>query len=174
MMTKITRDVLEGYVHCRLKGHLKLAGQQGTPSDYEALHLGLRDEARLRALDKILAKYPADAVERNVPLTASALKRGAAYLLDALLEDDVLCLTLDGLKKVDGPSKLGDFHYVPVLFHESRNIRKEQRLLLEVYGLLLSRVQARAPAYGVVWHRRDATATRVRLSPDPRKAEQVL
>ena len=24
----------------------------------------------------------------------------------------------DGLKRVDGPSKLGDFHYVPVLFHE--------------------------------------------------------
>jgi hypothetical protein len=34
MATKITRDVIESYLNCKYKGHLKLAGQQGTRSDY--------------------------------------------------------------------------------------------------------------------------------------------
>ena len=62
-------------------------------------------------------------------------------MLDATLEDDQLSLGFDGLKRVDGPSKLGDFHYIPMLFVEGRKIRKEQRLLLDLYGMLLSHLQ---------------------------------
>ena len=29
MATKITRDILESYLHCKFKAHLKLTGQQG-------------------------------------------------------------------------------------------------------------------------------------------------
>jgi len=35
--SKITRDVLESYLHCKYKGHLKLSGQQGVQADFEAL-----------------------------------------------------------------------------------------------------------------------------------------
>ena len=80
----------------------------------------------------------------------------------------------DGLKRMEGESKLGDFHYLPVLFHEGRQVKKEQKLLLEVYGMILSGLQGRAPAYGVIWHGRECKATRVKLNPDHRKAEQVL
>ena len=89
---------------------------------------------------------------RDIPLTAAALRAGPSFVLDATLEDDLLSLSFDGLKRVDGPSKLGDFHYVPMLFHEGRKVGKEQRLLLELYGLLLSRMQGQMPANGVVWH----------------------
>jgi len=37
MATKITRDILESYLHCKLKGHFKLTGQQGSKCDYETL-----------------------------------------------------------------------------------------------------------------------------------------
>ena len=33
----ITREVIEGYLNCKNKGHLKLKGEQGTKSDYEAM-----------------------------------------------------------------------------------------------------------------------------------------
>jgi predicted RecB family nuclease len=174
MATKITRGVLESYLNCKFKAHLKLAGQQGCKSDYEGLLTASREDVRLKATGKILARHPEGAVARDVPLTAAALRKGPPFILDAALEDDSLSLHFDGLKKVDGASDLGDFHYVPVLFHEGRSIRKEQRLLLEVLGVLLSRVQGRMPACGVVWHGKDCRATRVRLSPDPRRAEQVL
>jgi predicted RecB family nuclease len=174
MDTKITRDALEAYLNCKYKDHLKLAGQHGTRSDYERLLAGSRDEVKHQALDKILANHRIEEIDRGVGLTPAALRRGAAFLLDATLEGQGVSLTFDGLKRVAGPSKLGDFHYVPMLFAESRQVRKQQRALLDVYGLLLAGLQGRAPGFGTLWHGKDCRATRVRLSPDPRKAERLL
>ncbi len=82
----------------------------------------------------------------------------------AELEDDRFSIHFDGLKKVDGRSDLGVFHYVPVLFHEGRQILNPQRLLLETHGLLLSRVQGRAPSSGVIYHGSDCRATIVQAA----------
>src|SRR5262245_41861992 len=174
MTTKITRDILEGYLNCMTKGHLKLAGEQGTRSDYEAMRLDARDAVRLWAVEKILGRQPENEVAQNTPLTRSALKAGALFVANAVVEDEFACLEIDGLKKVEGPSKLGDFHYVPVLYHEAEKVRQEQRLLLEVLGLYLSRVQGRMPGHGVVWHGKDCRPAKVRLDPDPQRAEQIL
>jgi predicted RecB family nuclease len=171
---KISREVLESYLHCKTKAHLKLAGQQGIVSDYEALLLARRQEVRQQAIAKILAKHPEAEMTRDVPLSVAALQSGPLFVLDATLEDDLLSLVFDGLKRVDGASKLGDFHYVPMLFHEGQKVGKQQRLLLEIYGLLLSQVQGRLPAHGVVWSGRDCKSTRVRLSTDLRRAERLL
>jgi predicted RecB family nuclease len=86
----------------------------------------------------------------------------------------VLCLSFDGLKRVPGPSKLGDFHYIPMLFYEGRQIGKEQRFLLELYGLLLSMVQGMAPSSGIIWHGRECKSAKVNLNLDLRKGEQLL
>jgi predicted RecB family nuclease len=174
MATKITRDTIESYLNCKYKGHLKLAGQEGTKSDYELLLAKSREEVRRQAIAQILARHPEEVVERDIPLTPAALKRGAAFVLNAVLDDEHVSLAFDGLKRVPGPSKLGDFHYVPMLFYEARQIRKPQRALVDLYGLLLSRLQGRAPGYGIIWHGKECKATRVRLNPDPRKAERLL
>jgi hypothetical protein len=42
MAPKITREILEAYLHCKTKAHLKLAGQQGSVSEYEALLTSVR------------------------------------------------------------------------------------------------------------------------------------
>ena len=68
-----------------------------------------RAEVRVAALDKILAKHPGDEVARKIPLTTAALKKGPLFVLDGMLEDESLSLVFDGLKRVDGASKLGDF-----------------------------------------------------------------
>src|SRR4051794_36736642 len=114
MATKITRDILESYLHCKFKGHLKLKGQQGTKCDYENLLIERRAKVRLAAIDKILARHAGEDIPRNILLTTSTLKQGASFILDATLEDDLFSLAFDGLKKVKGPSKLGDFHYTPM------------------------------------------------------------
>jgi hypothetical protein len=46
MTAKITSDVLEAHARCKYKAHLKLAGEQGTQSDYEALLTQRRDDVR--------------------------------------------------------------------------------------------------------------------------------
>jgi len=174
MPPQITADVLEAFLHCRYKGHLKQAGQMGTRSETEVLAAEQRAAVRQQAIEQVTARHADGEVISAVPLATSTLKQGAAFVLDATLEDDTFSLRFDGLKKADGASKLGDYHYVPVLFHGGGSVRKEQRLLLDVFGLLLSRIQGRTPGHGIVWHGRECRATKVRLSPDPRTAERLL
>jgi hypothetical protein len=101
----------------------------------------MRADVKLTAANKILTRHSDAEVLRNVSLTASTLNQGAEYIVDATLDDDPFSVIFDGLKKVDGPSSLGDFHYIPILFHGERLIRTEQRATLAVLGLLLSHVQ---------------------------------
>ena len=174
MSSKITRDVVESFLHCKLKGHLVLTGQQGIKSDYEIMIAEKRADGRLDAIDKILTDHPGEEIPRNIPLTTSILKQGASFILDPTLEDDFVCLDFDALKKVDGPSKLGTFHYAPVLFSQGSTVGTVQRSLLELYGLLLSRLQGQMPVNGFIWHGNTCKAVKVRLNADLRNTERLL
>src|SRR5580692_1707232 len=111
MASKITRDVLESYLHCKTKGHLKLAGQQGTKCDYENLLVEQRAEVRRAAIEKIRARHPGEEILRSIPLTTASLKTGSIFILDGSFDDDQFCIAIDGLMKSDTPSNLGDFSY---------------------------------------------------------------
>jgi predicted RecB family nuclease len=172
MTTKITRKILEAYLNCKLKAHLNLIGQQGTKSDYEGMIVEIRQKVRQTAVNKLLGKHVE--VPIGISLTLQALRQGPSFVIDGVLEDDLLSVTFDGLKRVDGPSKLGEFHYLPMLFNESRKIGKQQRLLLEIHGLLLSRLQGQMPSSGIIWHGKECSITRVRLNGDLRNTERLL
>jgi predicted RecB family nuclease len=174
MITKITREVLESHLSCKYKSHLKLDDHQGSITDYEEMLLAERREVRQKVLGKILTPHSELVVAREIVLTAATLRAGPSLVLDAILEDDVLALAFDGLKRIDEPSSLGDFHYIPLLFYEGGKVGKRQKLLLEILGLLLSQIQGRLPAYGVVWHGRECKLARVRLSQHLRRAERLL
>jgi predicted RecB family nuclease len=174
MATTISRHIIESFLNCKYKAYLELAGEHGIRSDYALLLDESRDEARRRAIDKILALHHGDRVEQDVVLSQATLKRGAAFILNATLENAHSVLVIDGLKRVPRPSKLGNFHYVPVPFSADRQVRKHHRSMLEVYGLILGQLQGRAPENGIVWHGNKCCATRTRLNADPRKAERLL
>ena len=59
-------------------------------------------------------------------------------------------------------------------FHEGRRVGKQQRFLLELYGLLLSRLQGQMPSSGIIWHGKECRTTRVRLNADLRRTERLL
>jgi len=170
--TKITTDVVESYLHCKVKAYLKLNGQKGTRSEYEEFLLQSRREVRQQAISKLAAKTSEGEITTDIPLTASSLRCGWSYVLDPILDVQPWLLRFDGLKKVQGTSILGDFHYVPMLFHEGRSVGKARKLLLELYGWLLSPIQGRHPAYGVLWHGQECRETRVRLNPDTRRCKR--
>ncbi len=71
-------------------------------------------------------------------------------------------------------SKLGNFLYLPILFYEGQHVRKEQRLLLALYSVLLSRYQGTASPHGVIWHGQDSQATKIKLAAELGTAEQIL
>ena len=121
-----------------------------------------------------MASHTTSEVATGIPADESQLKRGLLFILDATLEDAFIFIRFDGLKRVEGPSKIGDYHYVPMLFQGGRSNRREQRLLLEICGLLLGRVQGRLPSYGVIWHGPVSRTEKVCLRPEPREAERLF
>src|SRR6266436_3055785 len=44
MASKITHDILDARQHCRLKAYLRLCGEEGNKSDFEALMIDARQE----------------------------------------------------------------------------------------------------------------------------------
>ncbi len=57
MATKISRDIIESYLNCKYKGHLKLTGESGTISEYEAMTTTARQVSRESALTKLAARF---------------------------------------------------------------------------------------------------------------------
>src|SRR5262249_4685438 len=161
------------YLNCKYKGHVKLAGECGTISDYEAMTTAARQASREAAVANLLAHHGDSDFCRGRPVNTATLKRGARLLADAERQAARLSLRFDGLKRVDGASKLGDHHYVPVLHICADSVGRRQRLLLAVLGLALAPVQGLRPAAGLITRGPLARLGKVRLDAKLyRQAEQ--
>ena len=171
MAAKLTLDTIDAFYNCRLKAYLKLRDQQGVKSDYETMQMGFRQQLQQMAIQKIRSRYGDDGIAIDIPVTCSALKRGVEFLIDAKLNDERYLIKFDGLKKVDGPSDLGVFHYVPVLFSEVPRVRQSHRYILEILGFLLSRVQGKAPGFAIVYYGCECRTTSIRLTINPKAIE---
>jgi predicted RecB family nuclease len=174
MAMKITRDILESYLQCKYKAHLKLAKQQGIKADYELLLLEFRNRVRMEAADKLVTRHKQSDLAQGLVMTLKILKHGASLLLDASVEDEELSICFDALQKGAGPSMLGNFHYIPVLFHEAERPSRLQKDLLELYGLIIGDLQGRHPDSGVLIHGRGCNVRRFRLKPNGEKARQTM
>jgi hypothetical protein len=172
MAEKITRDVLESHLAFRYKGHLKLAGQQGSKSNYESWLTDLRSREKVGSIANLIAHHREREIIRETPLVVSTLKTGPAVILDGTFESELFSLRFDGLIKVQGPSDLGQFHYVPLLFHEGQ-VRATQRVLLELFCLVLQELQGRAPATALIWRSADNPAT-IRVAPGLKAAKSIM
>jgi predicted RecB family nuclease len=102
------------------------------------------------------------------------LKRGVPLLLDATVETKEFGLRFDALQRVAGSSRLGNFHYVPMLFHEAESPARKPRALLELLGLVLEIVQGGQPSWGVLVHGQACEVARLRLRPNAEQVRRVM
>jgi predicted RecB family nuclease len=175
MATKITRPVIESYLNCKYKGYLKLTGQGGTISDYEAMTAAARRASREQAIAELVARFSEDDACRRSDISAATLKQGVPLLADAVLQNDTVSLMFDALKRAEGASGVGDYHYVPVLHNNAEKVGRQQKILLAVFGLALASVQGLRPPTGLVVRGSEARLGKVRLDAKLyRQAEQVL
>ena len=175
MAAEITRDIIESYLNCKYKGHLKLTGENGTISDYEALITAARSSSREQAVGRLIARFGKGDACRGTILTAATLKQGRPLLVDVRLEDDAMSLCFDALKRTVGASELGGHHYVPIFHNHADKRSKRPKLLLAILGHLLGRVQGLRPATGLVASGPEGRLAKVRLDATLyRQAEQVL
>ena len=82
----------------------------------------------------------------NRAATTTLLEQSAPFLWDVTLEDERLSVCFDALPRVPGPSKLGDFHYIPIFVHKAERPSQHQRLLLDLCGIILGPLQGRKPS----------------------------
>ncbi len=175
MATKITRDIIESYLNCKYKGHLKLAGESGTPSDYETMTTTARASSREQAVTGLVARFGEGDTGRGTTVAVPTLRQGAPLLADVHLEHGGLSLRCDALKRIDGASKLGDHHYAPVLHNPRDKVGRQRKIFLALYGLILARVQGLRPAVGLIVRGPEARLAKVHLDPKLyRQAEQIL
>src|ERR1700674_358038 len=160
----ITRDVLESYLNCKYLAHLSLNGHERPKSEYEEMTLQLRSEQEIAATQKVRTLYQQQIITTGIQITRAALAKGASFVLHSDLHDGVFQLRFDGLKRVEGPSGLGAFHYIPMLLSGLSKVHKNDRILLEALGVVLGRIQGRVPTRGVVYHGPTCLATSVRFS----------
>jgi hypothetical protein len=171
---KITLDVLRGHLNCRYLAHLRLSGQEGVKSDYETVLAEVEQAVKLKVMDRLRSQFTDQNLKIGIVLDHSTLGKGPALVLDSQLSGDGFSFRFDGLKRVNGRSNLGEFHYIPLMFCGTRQIRKPHRLLLEVMALFLSRIQGRAPSTGIIYGGVDGAATTVRFTGDLRGAEELV
>ena len=96
-------------------------------------------------------------------------------MADAVVEDDGMSTRFDALKRVDGASKLGGHHYVPVLHNHGDKVGRSRKLLLAALGLVIARVQGLRPIAGLVARGPEGRLVKVSLdSKLYRQAERVL
>jgi hypothetical protein len=172
--SKLTLDVLRGYLNCQYLACLLLTGQRGVKSDYEIALAELEQDVRLKVTDGLRKQHSGQSLVTGVTLDRSILSNGPQFVLDAVLCNDRVSIRFDGLKKVKGQSPLGDFHYVPLMFCGTSHIRKSQRLLLEAMGLFLSRIQGVAPSTGIIYSGSHGAATTVRFTNGLHAAEELV
>jgi predicted RecB family nuclease len=172
MAGKITRDVLESHLTCKFKCHLKLAGLRGSTSYFGDWLVESKAREKRDTIANLLGHYRGCTIVRGTALDVSTLKNASDVILDGTAEDQLLSLRFYALIKVDGVSNLGQFHYVPILFHEGQ-AQPRQRLLLEIFGLILLELQGRVPGTGLIWRSAD-TPTTIRLSPELKSAKSEM
>ena len=170
MLSRITRDVLDSFLLCKHKAHRKLTGQMGIPCDYQTV-LDHRGE---QFHHEIIERLAASAAQQGLVVTTEILGQGHEILLLPTLEDESFSIGYDALQKVAGGSKLGNFHYVPVLFGDPHHRHRRQRRILEIQALLLAGVQGRLPAHGLLRGAGSGRAATVRLGADLREAQRML
>ena len=167
---QITRHLIEAYLNCKYKAHLLSKGNRGDPHDLEIVLAELQAAYREQAAAVLIRKCHKAASA----LTNGDIHSGQEVILGPTLEDGQTTFDFDALRRTDGDSSLGPFHYSPVLFWQGETLGRNQMLLMAVGGLVLARHQDVQPKTATVIFGSECKARTIHLAPHYKAAQQVL
>ena len=96
--------------------------------------------------------------------TNTDIHSGQEIILGPTLEDGQTAFAFDALRRTDGESSLGPFHYSPVLFWQGESLGRNQTLLMAVGGIILSRHQRVQPKTATVIFGSECKARTIQLA----------
>ena len=165
---QITRLLVEACLNCKYKAHLLSRGNRGNPHDLEVVQAELQGAYRDQAAAVLIRKC------HKAQASASDIHSGQEIILGPILEDGQTAFNFDALRRVDGESFLGAFHYAPVLFWQGETLGRNQTLLTAVGGIILSRHQRVQPKTATVIFGSECKARTIQLGNHYKAAQQVL
>lgn len=166
---KVTRRVIEGYIACKYKGYLLISGKSGQLHDLEIVRTELQEAYGPQATAALVAKC-----RKSSPATTPDLRSGHELILGPTLEDDQTAFAFDALRRLDGESALGPFHYGPVLFWHRDSVTAAETRLLAAGGLILARHQGVQPKTGTLVCGSSCTVRTVKLTNHYRAVQNLL
>jgi len=170
----IDKRTVEDYLNCKYKMHLRLAGETGTPHEYEVLAIEKRGEYRSEATETLLHRFKLESPPTIPSVTLDDLSKGHSLILNCAVEYEQFSFSFDALRRVDGKSRAGRFHYVPVLYSQRDIVRSNQRLLLAIAAFVLEKVQGVEPSIGYFVIGSTFSITYVRLSSLQAKVKTAI
>ena len=149
MKMKITNRVVAAYLKCTYKAYLLLRDNNGSPHDYELLMDELQAAYKPKAEETLLRRRNLESAPPISIVSLHDLKQGHPLILDCIIETTSFRFHFDGLKKVDGKSALGPFHYIPIMFCHDDKIREQHRLMSAFGALCIHQIQQRTPEIAI-------------------------
>ena len=155
-MRRITGTHVYSYVKCPHLAalDLRLPRSERRPSrpweEFAAARGRAFEDVYVAGLDAVAPAYPERDFEAGAGVTLQLLQNGAPLLHQAVLKSED-CLGLpDLLRKVEGPSELGEHHYEVLDVKTSGQTRADQVLQVVFYSQLLEQAQGRLPEHGAI------------------------
>jgi predicted RecB family nuclease len=168
---QITRCLIEAYLDCKYKAYLLASGRTGQPHDLERVLAELQAAYREQAGAVLIRKCHK---AKASAFTNTDLHSGQEVILGPTLGDGQTTFAFDALRRTDGESSLGSFHYSPVLFWQGETPGRNQTLLMAASGIILSRHQRVQPKTATVIFGSECRARTLHLTPHYKAAQQVL
>ncbi|MCH7725365.1 MAG: TM0106 family RecB-like putative nuclease [Planctomycetes bacterium] len=158
----ITKEILDGFLHCHRKGLLRDGNVDTNQNAY--LNLLKTSMASFQAGAKQLLTNQVEDGDVSIgPSTSSSLSTGRRLILDVRLTAGNYSTIVDALERCPGDSHLGQFHYRPIRLVHGDRVDRADKVLLAFDGLVVGHVQGLWPTYGRIVYGSKLRVSRVRL-----------
>jgi len=149
-VNNISHEIFDAFLICTYKSFLLTSGLKGEKSDYIELISRLDNKYRVTASNK-LGMAVGNGLAANISKCQfQELHAGDEIFFNVCVIVERLNSQIDAVKRVEGFSQLGAFHYIPVIFCRNVRIGKIQKLSLAYRALVLGQAQGRIPDKGVI------------------------
>jgi len=171
---KITNDLFASYLQCKYKAFLKGRGESGNKTEYEELYLELRNKHKKQVIEKIKNHFQRDEILQKPSISLRDLKEGKQVILNPIIENPQRRVHYDAFEKIEGKSKLGDFHYIPLLMSENEKIFRDNRLILSFLSIELGDIQGKQPEWGKIIYGEQQKVSRIKIGNLLRDTQNIL
>jgi predicted RecB family nuclease len=168
-----TDQAFGSFLDCSYKAYLEMKGETKPSHEYATFQAMEAETYSRRAKAALVVSGLGDSHPKGIPITQDNLKCGNPLFLDVTIKDGSNIFRFDALQRIEEPSDLGGFSYIPVLFIGHAAPRPKHKLMLAIAASVLGVLQGLQPATGIAVYGDKFRRARVKLEPFRRKANRV-